>query len=92
MSTIFHLAIFFTQVLPKPSLQSLPTFPSSIPHLFFNSLLLYTDIPIVLTKNPFLSCSLSANSVCDKGPMSDEILPGMKLFENGLASLEHGHR
>ena len=54
-SDIFHLTVSPPHVLPKPSLQSLSAMPSSMPQLFFNSLLVHTAFPTVSTKNPFPS-------------------------------------
>ena len=57
---------------------TIPTIPtnthSSIPQLFFNSLLVNTATPTVPTKNPFPNRSPSANSSCDTGPMSGRAL------------------
>ena len=48
---MFHLPISPPHVFPKPSLQSLPKLPFSIPHQpFFNSLLVHTTIPTVSIK------------------------------------------
>ena len=58
----------------NPSLQFLPTFPSSILHQpFFNSLQVHTDIPTFSTKNYFPYLSLSADSSCVEGPISKSI-------------------
>ena len=70
-SDIFYLTFSPPHASSKSSLQSLPTLPFSIPQPFFNSVLLYTDTPTVLTKNPFSYRSPSANSVCDKSRMTE---------------------
>ena len=66
-SAMFHLPISPPHVFPKPSLQSLPKLPFSIPHQpFFNSLLVHTTIPTVSIKI-FPHFSLSADSSCVTG-------------------------
>ena len=66
--------------LTKPSVQSPPTTPSSIPQSFFAPLFLHTTIPTIPNKNPFSYRNHSANSGCTMSLMSKWVLCGLTLI------------
>ena len=66
--------------LTKPSVQSPPTTPSSIPQSFFAPLFLHTAIPTIPNKNPFSYRNHSANSGCTMSLMSKWVLCGLTLI------------
>ena len=85
---IFPSTISLSYTFPRPFLKFLSTFPSSVPQLYFRSLIAYIAIPLVPTKNSFRYLSNSANSSYNKRPVSGRILQGLTLFLSLIASLK----
>ena len=79
-SANFYLPTSPPFLFTKPSLQSPPVLPSSIPYTFFTSLILQITVHTILTTIPFPYLSHWANSGCVKGPMREDVLWELSLF------------